>query len=104
MPKKTISTTLTVDKQKLRDEQFLDIHHEVSLDVDAPGIDIWTFPDGSHDGELIWAYLPEIVDNLLEYEEFEEFIIDDWISAFKDEIKKMEAYKAKLQDKTNDSE
>jgi len=104
MPKKTNSTTLTVDPTQLKNGQFLDIHHEVLLDADAPGINIWTFPEGNDDGELVWAYLPDVVDNLLEFEDFEEFVIDDWIAAFKDEIKKMEAYKAKLQAKADESE
>ena len=107
--KKTTSTTLTVDKNHLRNDQFLDIHHVVTLDADAPGINIWTHIDENsddadfNDGELVWADLGESVDNLLEYEDFEEFLIDDWITAFETEITKLKAYKVKLQNKTDES-
>ena len=108
MMKESTSTTLTVDKKHLRDEQFLDIHHVVTLDVDAPGINIWTHIDENgdndyNDGELVWVDLGETVDNLLEYDDFEEFLIDDWITTFEGEIEKLKAYKAKLQENLNES-
>ena len=92
--KKTTETTLTVATDKLRDGQFLDIHHEVMLDVDAPGLDIWTFSNDSDDAELVWCDMNDVVDNLLSYEDFEDEIIDDWIGTLGMQITKMKAYKA----------
>jgi len=101
--RKTTNTTLTVEPLNLYGN-LLDVHHEVTLTADAPGIHVLTYVDAQGedaDGETVWVDLNDVVDNLLDYEDFEEFVIDEWIVAMQEQIEKMQLYKLRLLEKEN---
>jgi len=102
---KTGNTTLTVEPLNL-DGNHLDIHHEVTLTADAPGIHVITYVDAqgeNADGDTVWVDLNDVVDNLLGYEDFEEFVIDDWIVTMQEQIEKLQLYKLRLLEKSNEN-